>query len=772
MKSFVIACSFLAFYIQPVSDSLAQLVAGGDTTICKGGQAQLTASGGGMSYYWTSYPTDPTLLIPQQQNPAVSPQVTTMYVVQSNIATGNLILNGSFELGVVGFSSDYVNNQTSIYAEGTYAVVNNANTVHPNFFCNQDHTTGAGKMMCVNGAGVPNIRVWYHTLSNVQPETKYEFSTWITSLFETNPALLQFSINGQLMGQPFQAYSSTCDWYQFFHIWDSGPNTQATISIVNQNTILSGNDFALDDISFATVIVYYDTVWVEVIPVYTSAFTAPTTANIYEAISVQYTGNAPGDAIFHWGFGDAAVLSGTGPGPYEIMYTAPGLKEISLWVGQIECASDTTFFQITINDSPLGVFVTVSPGEICRGEQATLSAQAYGGSQNFTYAWTSDPPGFNSGLPVVTVQPEQTTQYFVTVSDGFHIVSETVSVIVHQQPVVHAGDNQAIPHGATAWLTGSVTGGSGLYLYHWEPAALLVNPSSATTQTVNLASITVFSLFVTDQVTGCISSPDEVIVFIEGGPLAVTIIPDVQNLCEGGGANLTAYVSGGNPAAYTFAWSDNFGFTYIAEPSISVSPSTTTTYQVTVSDGYASSSDIITITVFPSAVFTWNIQGNHYHTCPFETLELYPVPHPSDWSYLWSNGSTQSHITVSSTGIGFSLQMYTLTVTTPQGCTSDNTVTVVFDFSYCSGIMEAGVEQEVLVMPNPNHGHFRILRPSCLEREEIRIFHPQQGLVFQHAFEKGKTEIEMDLSRFQAGLYIVQLINPVRAVSRKIFILP
>ena len=75
---------------------MAQLTAGGDTTICQGGSAQLTSSGGGVSYYWTSIPSDPSLLIPQQQNPVVSPQVSTMYIVQSNIATGNLILNGSF----------------------------------------------------------------------------------------------------------------------------------------------------------------------------------------------------------------------------------------------------------------------------------------------------------------------------------------------------------------------------------------------------------------------------------------------------------------------------------------------------------------------------------------------------------------------------------------------------------------------------------------------------------------------------------------------------
>jgi hypothetical protein len=235
--------------------TFCQLVASGDTAICQEGSAQLSASGGGASYYWTSFPTDPSLFIPQEQNPVVSPQVSTMYVVQSNIATGNLILNGSFELGVMGFSSEYVNNQETIMDEGTYAVVNDAHLVHPNFFCNDDHTSGNGKFMAVNGAGVANVKVWYLTLNNVQPQTRYEFSTWITSLYPTNPATLQFSINGELMGQPFQAYPATCIWYQFFFIWDSDTNDYATISIVNQNTILSGNDFALDDISFATVLV-------------------------------------------------------------------------------------------------------------------------------------------------------------------------------------------------------------------------------------------------------------------------------------------------------------------------------------------------------------------------------------------------------------------------------------------------------------------------------------------------------------------------------------
>lgn len=731
----------------------------------------LTATGGGVSYYWTSYPTDPTLLIPQQQNPVVSPQVSTMYVVQSNIATGNLILNGSFELGVVGFSSDYVNNQTSIIAEGTYAVVNDAHTVHPNFFCNQDHTSGAGKMMCVNGSGVQNVRVWYHTLTNVQPNTRYEFSTWITSLHETNPAKLQFSINGQLMGQPFQAYSSTCDWYQFFHVWESGENNQATISIVNQNTILSGNDFALDDISFATVIVYYDTVWVEVIPVYSSAFTANLQAFIYETIMVEYTGNAPDTAVFHWDFGDAVILSGSGPGPYEIMFNSPGAREISLWIGE-DCPSAFTTLEITIDDSPLGVFVIADPETLCPGGQAVLSAQGYGGTENYSYAWTSDPPGFNSTLPVVTVSPEVNTIFHVTVNDGMNAATSSATVSIHSIPLANAGEDQSILHGTSTWLNGAVTGGSGLYQYQWEPASLLVNPSSVSTQTFNLTTPTVFSLYVTDQVTGCAGLHDEVIVFIEGGPLAVIINPGNLSLCKGDTALLTAYASGGDPAGYAYAWTDNFGNTYPPQQHISVAPVETTTYIVTVNDGYSLSSGSMVLTMLPSAEFKLNILQETYFTCPYDSVELYPDPAPPDWNYLWSNGASQSHVWISTTGIGFNQQELTLTATNTAGCSYSRDIVVIFDFSYCSGLEENTRSPEFVIAPNPSRGSFRVIRHDSGYSADLKVFHPVHGLVFEKSLEERMLETEVSLAGLPPGMYLVCLEGKGSRVLDKLLYLP
>jgi hypothetical protein len=848
----VILISLLALTSQT---SHGQLHAWGDTTICRSGSAQLHSDGGGVSYNWTSFPTDPSLLIPQQQNPVVSPQVSTMYVVQSNIATGNLILNGTFELGVMGFSSEYVNNQVSIVDEGTYAVVNDAHTVHPNFYCNQDHTTGTGKFMAVNGSGVPNVRVWYLTLNNVQPQARYEFSTWITSLHPTNPALLQFSINGQLMGQPFQAYPTTCDWYQFFYIWDADTNHQATISIVNQNTILSGNDFALDDISFATVLVYYDTVYVDVLPVFDSPFDAPESACTQEVLTVSYTGNAPDTADFHWDFGGATVLSGSGPGPYQIVNNTIGSKTLALWVDGPGCASDTTVRIMAVGESPLvnayaddiilpygssttlhgsysggtgpfsfewthpellvdpaspdpqtvalsytttfifavtdqtggctgydtvivevaggplGVNVTADPGEICEGEQSIITAQGFGGTENYTYSWTSNPPGFTSNLATVTVQPTTNTQYTVTINDGLSSFSQSVTITVHANPLSNAGTDLSIPYGTPASLHGTGSGGSGSYLYHWEPVGLVISPNSQATQTVNLNSTTIFSLIVTDIITGCTGQEDEVIVQVTGGPLAVIIDADKPAACYGDPITLTAYPSGGNEGNYSYTWSDDQGNNYPSSQQITIIPDNTRTFHVVVFDGFNTTEALKELTVYPSTDFIWVNGSDQITACPAATVLLKPVPQTPGWSYIWSNGSVEPEINVGVTGIGFSLDTYTLTTTSAEGCSYSRSIQVIFDFAYCNGIDENDASIPVKIIPNPGKGPFEISWDKTQHFNKLFIISPFSGVIKEYSVD-GIQTIQADPHDLSPGMYFVRLAGPLGTATTKLIFGP
>lgn len=255
----------MALMAQPCQETLN---AGDDVTICyPGGDVQLNATFSGnpnqvIGIEWTP-PTglsDPMIL-----DPVASVNTTTTYTLTLQTFSGNnLVVNGDFESGNSGFTSDYLYNPVSLVAEGVYAVTNNPNALHPGFQPCGDHTSGSGQMMAVNGAGTPGQNVWCQTIP-VIPNTNYVFSAWVTTLVAASPAVLQFYANGSPIGAAFNAPDNTCDWIQFYNIWNSGGASSVTICIVNQNTVLGGNDFALDDIFLSEVCEYTDEVTITVL---------------------------------------------------------------------------------------------------------------------------------------------------------------------------------------------------------------------------------------------------------------------------------------------------------------------------------------------------------------------------------------------------------------------------------------------------------------------------------------------------------------------------
>jgi len=217
-------------------------------TILDPGQTVLLSASGADYYVWSP----PYCLSTTITDQTVCSPTQSMYVFVTGYIQGvNLIGNGDFELGNAVFTSSYTLN-TNLWGEGTYYVGSNANTYHSSFQGMTDHTTGSGNYMIVNGATSPGTIVWSQTIT-VTPNTDYAFTTWVTTVANSPWAQLQFSINGQQIGNVFSApstYGQTNTWENFYIVWNSGTNTQATISIINQNTVAGGNDFGLDDISF------------------------------------------------------------------------------------------------------------------------------------------------------------------------------------------------------------------------------------------------------------------------------------------------------------------------------------------------------------------------------------------------------------------------------------------------------------------------------------------------------------------------------------------
>lgn len=78
--------------------------------------------------------------------------------------------------------------------------------------------------------------------------TDYTFRMFAASSYHTNPAQLQVSINGTVVGQ-LNLTSTKGQWVEFSVPWDAGSATSALIAVRDLRVAYDGDDFVIDDIS-------------------------------------------------------------------------------------------------------------------------------------------------------------------------------------------------------------------------------------------------------------------------------------------------------------------------------------------------------------------------------------------------------------------------------------------------------------------------------------------------------------------------------------------
>jgi len=415
---------------------------------------------------------------------------------------------------------------------------------------------------------------------------------------------------------------------------------------------------------------------------------------------------------------------------------------------------------------PVMVTAVADPGDICIGEGSELNALSTGGTGVYIYSWTSDPPGFTSDIQSPVVYPTVTTTYYVTISDGYNPAEGNVTVVVNPQPQCNAGEDETIPYGTSTTIYGAAWGGTGSYIYHWEPSYLLIDPDLPTPSTKKLYSTTVFVLYVADQNTNCLSLTDSVIVYMEGGPLGVTLSAGDDTICELESTTLTAYGFGGNFDHYTYTWKKGMNVLKIEEnatSSLTIHPGVqgNHTYAVEVFDQFNTFTSEITVNVSLSPVFSIE-PGPSIVACPLDSVVLLPDHAYTGASYYWSNGSTGPSLTVGTTGIGFEIRTLDLTITNSEGCSFSDTVTIVFDFASCSGIMEQDDAPSLLVYPNPTTGELTVRFTDGAGFKQLDVI-DIQGVTIKNENLQNRNDglnlITVDLSDLPDGIYFLRAIH-------------
>jgi hypothetical protein len=290
---------------------------------------------------------------------------------------------------------------------------------------------------------------------------------------------------------------------------------------------------------------------------------------------------------------------------------------------------------------------TVNTQTICTNSNITLSVSGFG-----TIGWYTDSTGgtyLGSGPSYTTPNLTATTTYYVQDSvcgpSSRTPITVTVSALP-TTPTITAGGPTTICAGGSVTLTSTAESS-----YLWS--------TGATTASINVTTAGTYTVQVTNA-AGCQSTASlGTVVTVNALPPTPTITPSgPTTFCAGGSVTLSA------PISSAYLWTGG-------SLSQSINPGAGTyTLQVTNAAGCQSALSapvVVTVNPLPNTPI---ISPNGATTfCDGGTVNL---ASSAGVSYLWSNGSTNSTIDVTSNGT-FSVQ-----VTGPNGCQSlASTPTVV-----------------------------------------------------------------------------------------------
>jgi large repetitive protein len=353
-----------------------------------------------------------------------------------------------------------------------------------------------------------------------------------------------------------------------------------------------------------------------------------------------------------------ATVTGTGPFTYS---WSPSSQLVNPFIEDpttVNLASTTVFtltatsltttcfstdaVAIKITGGPLNSTPTATPQTICAGAPIQLHALASGGSNSYTYSWTSIPVGFTSSVADPVANPAVTTTYHVAVNDGFNTVNSQVTVTVNAlpaTPTITAGGPTTFCSGGNVTLSSSA-GTS----YLWS--------NGATTQSINVTSAGSYSVQITNA-SGCKSAVSAVTAVIVN-PVPVT--PNITSagpttFCAGGSVTLTSSAGTG------YLWSSG-----ATTQSINITTAGNYTVQVINASGCQSAASVATVVTVNALPVTPTITADGPTTfCAGGNVTL---SSSSEADYLWSTGATTQSINITTSG------NYTVRVINANGCQS------------------------------------------------------------------------------------------------------
>jgi len=435
-----------------------------------------------------------------------------------------------------------------------------------------------------------------------------------------------------------------------------------------------------------------------------------------------------GESVTLTAAGGSSYKWNTGQTTASIKVSPTTTKTYSVTASDSNGNNDTDDVKVTVNS------VIASAGNdktITEGESVTLIAQG-GGS----YLWNTGETGSS-----ITVTPTSTLDYTVTVTKNGCSDTDSVKVIVNPIETsieASAGEDRSICLGESVTLTAS--GGSS---YKWNTgqttASIKVSPT--TTKTYSVTASDSNGNNDTDDVKVTVNS----VIASAGNDKTITEGESVTLIAQGGGSYL---------------W--NTGET---GSSITVTPTSTLDYTVSVTKNGCSDTDSVKVIVNPIETSIEANAGEDSSICLGESLTLSAS---GGTSYSWNTGQTTASIKVSPT----TTKTYSVIVSDNNGNNDTDDVKVTVENCNIFLEEEGLLVNQISIYPNPTTGLLNINLSNIETDMELELINLNGSLVYRETMHKeSNRSYEVDLSKsLVKGVYFVRLFDGSEYFVEKIIL--
>ena len=407
---------------------------------------------------------------------------------------------------------------------------------------------------------------------------------------------------------------------------------------------------------------------------------------------------------------------------------------------------------VIMHVTDINLAVTADKDSICQGGSTVLHAMATGGSGNFTYSWTSDPPGFLSDDPNPQVFPEVTTTYFVAVTDGGMTLEDEITIVVIDLPIIDLGADFALCEGDEAILDA----GPGHAAYFWSTGQ---NTQSITVSVGGDYWVEVFNEF------GC-SARDTLTMTLHSLP--VVDLGEDRSFCEGAQAMLSAGAGFNN---YLWNTGDDSHYINVSEPGV---------YWVIVTDANGcNGQDTVVLTMDPLPQAPEAVSGpvsvDNFQQ-PASDFTSTAGLHADAYEWLlqpaeagiisWAGTNAMVTWMAGFTGTA------SVSVKSMNDC-GESAYSPAHEVAVYSsqGISDRKAISDIRLFPNPNDGNFTLQLHSGKDQEILIRITTTSGVRILENRETviaGPYQTTFNLSNLPAGSYNLQILDKnARLISRQ-----